>query len=59
MLMPLTTCAFRLHSYQSSPPDTMTQEVNRCLRLVRIAASRRDDALPTEPRVDYRRADDR
>jgi len=41
ILLPLTTTAARLHAHRVDAPDLATQEVNRCLRLVKIAASRR------------------
>jgi hypothetical protein len=41
MLLPLTTTATRLHTHLLDAPDVATQEVNRCLKLVDIAASRR------------------
>jgi hypothetical protein len=52
MLMPLTMCAVRLHSSVGEGPDAVTQEVTRCLRLVRLAASRRDTAHGAQPRQD-------
>jgi hypothetical protein len=41
ILVPLCTTANRLHAHQLQSPDVATQEVNRCLRLVNIAASRK------------------
>jgi hypothetical protein len=41
ILLPLTTTATRLHAHALGAPDVATQEMNRCLRLVKIAASRR------------------
>jgi len=41
ILLPLTTTATRLHAHRCEAPDLATQEVNRCLNLVKIAASRR------------------
>jgi hypothetical protein len=41
ILLSLMTTATRLHAHTLDAPDLATQEVNRCLRLVRIAASRR------------------
>jgi hypothetical protein len=41
ILVPLTTTATRLHAHRCEAPDVATQEVNRCLNLVKIAASRR------------------
>jgi hypothetical protein len=40
MLLPLVTTATTIHAHKLAP-DIATQEMNRCLRLVRIAASRR------------------
>jgi len=42
MLMMLGTSASRLHAHAADAPDQLTREVNGCLRLVRIAASRRE-----------------
>jgi len=42
IVLPLMTTATRLHAHRLDAPDLATQEVNRCLKLVRIAASRRD-----------------
>jgi hypothetical protein len=39
--MLLATSASRVHGHTSEAPDAVTQEVNRCLNLVRVAASRR------------------
>jgi len=39
--MQLTMCAARVHAHPADAPDVTTQEVNKCLRLVRISASRR------------------
>jgi hypothetical protein len=44
MLMVLGTSASRLHGHALDAPDQLTREVNGCLRLVRIAASRREPA---------------
>jgi hypothetical protein len=38
--VPLVICAARLHSRGASPTG-MTQDVNRCLSVVRMAATRR------------------
>ena len=43
IILLLVTSAARIHARTVSAPDTLTQEVNRCLRLVRIAASRREE----------------
>jgi len=53
MIVPVVTCAARIHTHTVDAPDAMTQEVNRCLRLVRVAASRRQTpATSTRPRLD-------
>jgi hypothetical protein len=41
IMMQLTMCAARVHAHPADAPDVTTQEVNKCLRLVRISASRR------------------
>ena len=41
ILIPLTTSAARLHAHTVQTPVSVTQEVNRCLLLVRSATSRR------------------
>jgi hypothetical protein len=43
VLIPLLLCASRLHTQRAGSMQGMTQEVNRCLTLVRVAASRRGD----------------
>ena len=40
-LVPLVVCAARIHAARSGAPQGMTQEINRCLTLVRATASRR------------------
>jgi hypothetical protein len=42
MLVPVFTCAARIHAHPSEAPDVMMQEVNRTLRLVRVVARRRE-----------------
>jgi hypothetical protein len=41
VVLPLLLCAGRLHATRSRTPAGLTQEVNRCLTLVRVASSRR------------------
>jgi hypothetical protein len=41
VLLPLLLCAGRLQAQRSRAPQNVTQEVNRCLAMVRVAASRR------------------
>ena len=41
ILIPLTTSAARLHAHTVETPVGVTQEVNRCLLIVRSATSRR------------------
>ena len=45
IIAPIVTCAARIHAHVIDAPDTITQELNQCLRLVNVAASRR----PTSP----------
>jgi len=53
MMMPIVTSAARIHAHVVEAPDELTQELNRCLRLVNVAASRRQTpASSTEPRLD-------
>jgi hypothetical protein len=40
VLMPVTTCAARLHAHSIEPLDA-TQELTRCARLVRVVVGRR------------------
>jgi hypothetical protein len=41
IVLPLMVSAGRVHAHAVAGPDAITQEVNRCLMIVRIAASRR------------------
>ena len=41
MLIPLVICVGRVHVHAVESPGALTQEVNRCLTMVRIAATRR------------------
>jgi hypothetical protein len=41
MLLPLVTSTARLHAHTADTPIAVTQELNRCLTMVRIAATRR------------------
>jgi hypothetical protein len=41
IMVPIVTCAARIHAHVVDAPDTITQELNQCLRLVNVAASRR------------------
>jgi len=41
ILIPLITSAARLHAHSVQTPVAVTQELNRCLMMVRTAASRR------------------
>jgi len=54
-LMLLVTSASRVHAHTTEAPDALTQEVNRCLNLVRVAASRRHhhtkSVMAAHPRV--------
>jgi len=42
--VPLAICAARLHSQGAGSTSVVTQDVNRCLTVVRLAASRRGNA---------------
>jgi hypothetical protein len=41
VLLPLAVSTSRLHAHTVSTPAAATQEINRCLTIVRVAASRR------------------
>ena len=41
MLLPLMAITARLHAHTADTPIAVTQELNRCLTMVRIAATRR------------------
>jgi hypothetical protein len=47
MLLPLATTATTIHAHRLAP-DLATQEMNRCLKLVRIAATRRKGARASQ-----------
>jgi hypothetical protein len=44
ILIPLATSVVRLHAHAVQTPLGVTQELNRCLLIVRTAASRRGSA---------------
>ena len=44
MLLPLMASTARLHAHNADTPIALTQELNRCLTMVRIAATRRPAA---------------
>jgi hypothetical protein len=46
MVLPVVICFSRVHGHAAATPGALTQEVNRCLTMVRIAATRRS----AEPR---------
>jgi hypothetical protein len=50
MIIPLVICVSRLHVHAVETPGAVTQEVNRCLTMVRIAATRRS---PTKVATRY------
>jgi hypothetical protein len=50
VVVPLAISAGRFHIHTVATPVAATQEVNRCLTLVRIAASRRRDGATTPQR---------
>jgi hypothetical protein len=53
IIVPIVTAAARIHAHVVEAPDAITQELNRCLRLVNIAASRRPTSAPSaRPRLD-------
>jgi hypothetical protein len=53
MIAPIVTCAARIHAHVVDAPDAITQEVNQCLRLVNVAASRRPTSpISVRPRLD-------
>jgi hypothetical protein len=55
MLVPIVTCAARIHAHVVDAPDTITQELNQCLRLVNVAASRRlTPATAERRRLEFR-----
>lgn len=43
-------CAVKLHSKGALTPATATQELNRCMSVVRAAATRKRTGVPTERR---------
>lgn len=47
----LLVCAGRLHAQRTAPPERMTQELNRCLTVMRVAAARRRGTTETGGRV--------
>jgi hypothetical protein len=52
-IAPIVTCAARIHAHVVVAPDAITQELNQCLRLVNVAASRRPTSTAaTRPRPD-------
>ena len=58
LLVPLMlVCAGRLHAHGGTSPAGMTQELNRCLTLIRAAASRRRQTDEHRQRVPQARRD--
>jgi hypothetical protein len=51
MLLPVALCAGRMHFQTPSNPGAVTQEVNRCLTMVRVAATRRRSGAPVRTRA--------
>jgi len=50
----IVTCAVSIHAHVVEAPEAITQEVNQCLRLVNVAASRRiATPVSTRPRLAY------
>ncbi len=54
MLMPLMASTARLHAHNADTPIAVTQELNRCLTMVRIAATRRPAASRSNERRETR-----
>ena len=54
ILLPLTTTAGRLHAHTLDAPDLATQEMNRCLNLIKIAASKRQAGCGTASDISRR-----
>ena len=52
VLIPLLLCASRLHTQRGASMQGMTQEVNRCLTIVRVAASRRRNRKQDDRELD-------
>ena len=52
VLIPLLLCAGRLHSQRAATMQGTTQEVNRCLTIVRVAASRRRNRKSDDRELD-------
>jgi hypothetical protein len=53
IIVPIVTSAARIHAHVVDAPDTITQELNQCIRLVNVAASRRlTPAKSARPRPD-------
>jgi hypothetical protein len=54
IMVPIVTCAVRIHGHVVEAPDAITQELNQCLRLVNVAASRRQTfAISTRRRLGH------
>ena len=51
IFVPLLICGARLHAGMVGTPSGVTQEVARCLNLVRVAASRRSGRQTPAERV--------
>jgi hypothetical protein len=54
MLLPLMASTARLHAHNADTPIAVTQELNRCLTMVRIAATRRPPASRSNERRETR-----
>ena len=47
----LLVCAGRMHAQRTAAPERMTQELNRCLTVMRVAAARRRSTAEARGRV--------
>jgi hypothetical protein len=57
MLLPIALCAGRMHFQTPATPGAVTQEVNRCLTMVRVAATRRRSGAPIRKRGSAHRSE--
>ena len=52
IIVPIVTSAARIHAHVVDAPDTITQELNQCIRLVNVASRRLTPAKLVRPRLD-------
>ena len=57
-IVPIVTSAGRIHAHVVDAPDAITQELNQCMRLVNVAASRRTVRGARQSAAARRREDD-